>query len=162
MSREADIIAADIISTELSLPAGRVVVGLENFDSPKDSSLYVIVMTAEARILSANNFFDADSNEEVKQVVMYGRLNVEAVSRGREAMERKEEIVAALKSQYAENLLETEQARIFRVGDIQDLSAVEGASALKRYRIPVIMSYMKTYKKTVDIYENFPEEENTE
>jgi len=119
-------------------------------------------MTAETRIVAGNVYFDADTNKEIKEVLCSGAFNIEIVSRGRDAMTRKEEIVSSLKSSYALDTMEKEQCRITRTGQILDLSAVEGASALKRYRIPVNMMYKKTYEKSVSIFETFPREEETE
>jgi hypothetical protein len=159
---DPDIIIADIIQTELALPPGRIVVGLENFSAPKDSDLYIIVMTAEARVIAGSVYFDPDTDKEIKEVLCSSVFNIEIVSRGRGAMTRKEEVVSSLKSSYALDVMEKEQCRITRTGQILDLSAVEGASALKRYRIPVNMMYKKTYEKGVNIFEAFPVEEETE
>lgn len=157
-----DLILCDIITQELGIDPARVVVYNQNFEPPADQDMYVVVITGQFTPVGTVNRFDPDTDEEVKSITGYTELAVEVTSKSREAMERKEEIYMALISGYSVRQQEDNNIKIFRSGDLLDLSFIEGASALHRYRIPVRISSVKTKRTAIEPIDKFrePEVEN--
>ena len=144
-----DIILCDIIATDMNLDPTRVVVYNQNFKSPKDGEIYIVVSEGASRIIGNTNRFDSDNNKEVKKVSVSTTYNIEITSRNTDAKYRKAEVLAAIGSDYSEQKQEENQIRIFRTNQILDLSFIEGRSALHRYRIPVIINSVQKYEKTI-------------
>lgn len=156
---EPDLILADIIQTGLSLTPGRVVVYDENFVAPSDPEIYVIIRKNPARVIGVSNVFDPDTNEEIKSIALNETYDVEISSQNRTAQERYFEVILALASDYSMQQQEANNIRIFRTRDIQDLSLIEGASALRRYLIPVIIDRVETIRTAIVPFESFQEPE---
>ena len=155
---EPDQVLAKILRTYMGLPEDRVVIYNGNFDAPKDPHIYILISYESGQTLGIKNGFDAATEKETAQAVMYNTYAVEIISKSREAMERKEEILMALHSQTGLNIAEENNVRLWRNGNILDLSAIEGASALSRYRINIVMSSLKEKQAPVEYYEHFPKE----
>ena len=156
---EPDLILADIIQTEMGLANGRIVVYDENFKAPSDPEIYIIIRKNPSRVISSSNTFDSDTNEEVKSVTLNETYDVEISSKNRTAQERHPEIIMALTSTYSEQQQEQHAIRIFRTREITDLSIIEGASALRRYLIPVIINRVVTKRTAITPIESFQEPE---
>jgi hypothetical protein len=62
----------------------------------------------------------------------------------------------ALRSQMAIRAAEDNNCSIFIAGPTLDLSSIEGSSALRRYRIPVIMSNIERKTVSADMMTAFP------
>jgi hypothetical protein len=156
---EPDKILCDIIQTAMGLADGRVVAYSQNFDAPKDANIYVVVATGPTRVIGSSKRFNPSTNEEEKCISIAQTFNVEITSKNRDALNRKEEIVVALRSDYAQTKMEENQIAIFRTPQILDLSFIEGASSLHRYRIPVIIHLVKRYSNAVNYIDKY---QNTE
>lgn len=156
---EPDLILANIIQVGLGLAPDRVVVYDENFDAPNDPEIYVIIRKNPARVIGVSNVFDPDTNEEVKSIALNETYDVEISSQNRTAQERYFEVILALASDYSIQQQEANNIRIFRTRDIQDLSLIEGASALRRYLIPVIIDRVETIRTAIVPFESFQEPE---
>lgn len=151
----ADEILADIIAEELEIDSSRVVLYDQNFQAPKDPDIYVIISMGPRRVISSKQEFDPDSNSEIKTVILSTTYNVEIASKNEDAKYRNHEIVMALTSNDAKQKMEENNIAIFRTGQIMDLSAIEGRSALHRYRIPVIIQTIEQKEKVIDYFDNF-------
>jgi len=152
---DPDLILADIISTEMSLDADRVVVYDQNFKPPKDQDIYIIIALQSSRIIGNNNRFNPDTEEEEQYVSVSETYNVEIASKNRDAMTGRFGPNFAIKSTYSQQKQEEHQIRIFRTNQNIDLSFIEGGSSLHRYRIPVIINSTKLDNKAIDFYDNF-------
>jgi hypothetical protein len=62
----------------------------------------------------------------------------------------------ALTSTFSQQQQEAQQMRLTREGAIQDLSFIEGASALHRYQVPVKIFYVKVKTKAIPVIDGFP------
>ena len=150
-----DLILADIIATDMSLDADRVVVYDQNFIPPKDQNIYVIIALQSTRIIGNVNKFDPDTDKEIKSTSLAETYNIEITSKNRDAQTRYHEVVMALTSDYSEQQQELNQIKIFRTGQILDLSIIEASSSLHRYRIPVIINSVKIKETDIVPFENF-------
>lgn len=151
-----DIILCDIITNELSLDPTRVVVYNQNWKSPEDSEIYIVVSEGSTRIIGNTNRFDHVNDKEIKCVSISTTYNIEITSRNTDAKYRAPEVVSALGSVYCQQQQETNEIRIFRTNQITDLSFIEGRSALHRYQIPVIINSVQRYEKAITTYNQFP------
>jgi hypothetical protein len=152
---EPDVLLCDIITHELDIDEDRVVVYDENYDPPKDDLLYIIVSTRKGKPLSVNTKFDYETNEEVSSVTCFDSYDIDITSKNRDAIERKEEVLMALTSFYSIEQQEKNGVKVFRNGDILDLSFIEAASALKRFRISGIISNSKEKRKPASYFDKF-------
>lgn len=157
-----DLILADIISTDMSLDPDRVVVYDQNFKAPKDQDIYVTIALQTSRIIGSNNRFapaedgpPAKNDREIKYISLSEIYNIEITSKNRDALTRYPAVVMALTSDYSEQMQEENQIRIFRTGQVLDLSAIEGTSSLHRYRIPVIINSTQVLEKDITTYNSF-------
>ena len=150
-----DLILADIIQNELQINKDRISMYNQNFTAPSDPDIYIIISTGNTKILSSKTEYDGNTNEEVKGVVTYTQLNVDISSQSRDALLRKEEIIMALTSTYSVQQQELNTIKIWRNGDILDLSLVPGSSALHRYRIPVMISSVIIKRTAVEYFDKF-------
>ena len=131
----------------------------ENFVAPSDPEIYVIIRKNPARVIGVSKTFDPDTDEEVKSIALNETYDVEISSQNRTAQERYFEVILALTSDYSVQQQELNNIRIFRTRDIQDLSLIEGASALRRYLIPVIIDRVETIRTAIVPFDSFQEPE---
>ena len=149
----------NIIKNEMELAEGRIVIFSGSYNAPYDSEIFVIISQGNSKIIASKNEFDESTNEEVKTVTLYTNFTVEITSKNESAIERKEEIIMALTSQQALEIQEKESFKVFRIGDILDLTFIEGASNLYRYQIPVAISHLKQKRTNVNYYDSFEKTE---
>ena len=152
---EPDVLLCKIITHELEIDRDRVVVYDQDYDPPKDDLLYIVVSTRKSKPLSVSNVFDYKTNEEVSTVITYDNFDIDITSKNRDAIERKEEVLMALTSFYSIEQQELNSIKIFRTGDMIDLSFIEAASALKRFRISGIISNIKEKRKAAAYFDKF-------
>lgn len=160
---KVDLILCGIIATDMGLDPNRVVVYNQNWKSPQDDGIYIIISEGPSRIIgNTNRFKPADPeavpptvDREVKCVSTSTTYNIEITSRNTDAKYRKAEILAAIGSNYSEQQQELNQIRIFRTIQILDLSFIDGRSSLHRYQIPVIINSVQTYEKPLVTYNKF-------
>jgi len=152
MQSDVDVMLCDIISTQMDIEPERVVVYAENYDPPKDDGLYIVVSTRRGKPISNVRRFDYENNREIQSLVTYDTFDIDITSKNRDAIDRKEEVLMALNSFYSEDKQAENSVKIFKMGEILDLSFIEAASALKRFRIPVMVSNIKTKTKVTDNY----------
>lgn len=154
---EPDLLLADIITIFMGLDATRVIVSSENYNPPKDQGIYITIQTDPTDIMGVSQIFNPATNSEESSLSAFQRLTVNITSRDRSALQRKEEVVMALTSNYAQQQMEKQQCRIFREGPILDLSFIEASKALHRYQIPVKITYVKTKTISVAVFDTFPD-----
>jgi hypothetical protein len=152
---EPDLNLCDNIETDIALSTSRVVVYDENFKPPKDQDIYITVALGSSKIIGNNNRFNPVTNEEEQYITVSETYNIEVTSINRDALTRYYEVITAIKSTYSQQKQELNQIRIFRTGQVLDLSFIEGTSSLHRYRIPVIINSTKVIEKVIDYYDNF-------
>jgi hypothetical protein len=155
MQKDIDILICDIITVGLGLEPEKVVVYSENWDPPKDQGIYIVVSTRRGKPISNVRKYDSTTNEEVQTVVTYDFVDIDITSKDRTALDRKEEVLMALNSTYSDQVQNENNIKIFRLGEIMDLSFIEAASALKRFRIPCIVSNVKEKRTVINYFDKF-------
>jgi hypothetical protein len=146
---------AMILQQYLNLP-GRVVKYNQGWLAPKDWNLYITISASEpAHVIGQKNEFDPSADTEHAFVSMQAKFDVEVISRDESALARKEEVFMAVNSALALRIAEANNLRIWRAGDFLDLSALEGASILCRYRTVIAINYMREKSADADYFDKF-------
>lgn len=148
---------ADLIQNYMGLAADRVILKNEGFDAPKDAGIYVLVLYdgPAAPLVALTSQKDYAAGTEKMSSVAHERFAIEVISRGRDATDRHKEALFALQTTTAIRAMEDNNTSIWRAGDILDLSAIEGSGALRRYRIPVIMSNIESKTTAAAMIDKF-------
>ncbi|GBR73936.1 hypothetical protein NO1_1195 [Candidatus Termititenax aidoneus] len=146
---------ANILQQYMQLP-GRVVKYNQGWHAPKDWNLYITISASEpSKTIATKNEFDSDTLKENAYVVSQGRFAVEVISRNDEAITRREEVFMAINSALALRIAEANNLSIWRTGGFVDLSALEGASMLCRYRTVVAINYMRQKSADAEYFDKF-------
>lgn len=151
------LLFCEILQREMNLATGRVYLWDQKIMQPTDSGLYIAVAVLSCKPFANTNFLDGNGNA-VQSVNMYAMLQIDIISRGPEARDRKEEIILALKSDYAES---QQEGNSFYIGTLPagaqflNLSSQDGAAIPYRYNISVAMQYFFTKTKAVPYFGTF-------
>lgn len=153
------LLFCDVIQKEMGLADGRVYVYDQKIFQPTDYDLYIAVTEAIPKPFGNNRQYATDSDNVYKQfqsVNMQSMLDIDAISRGPSARDRKEEIIMALNSTYSE---QQQEANAFFIGNISthflNLSNVDGAAIPYRFKISCMIQYCKTKITPVNYYDKF-------
>jgi len=143
------LLFCDVLQTGLGLSSGRVYLWDQKLMQPKDSSLYIAVSVLSCKPFANTNRLNSSGNSE-QSVNMYATLQLDVISRGPVARERKEEIILALNSNYAQAQQERNSFYIGKLppgASFRNLSQEDGAAIPYRFSIDVAIQYV--VKKTV-------------
>ncbi len=138
-----------IIINQMGLKPEVVNIYDEKWKIPPTDELFIVLEYRSGKVIANRNIFVSDGEDPVEnqEVNMLEQIVVGIFSRDRSATQRKEEVLMAILSSYAERQQEKYSFKIARVGPIVDLSAVEGVAMLKRYDID--LSVYAWYSKTI-------------
>ncbi len=161
------ILFCDILQKELGLPNGRVYLWDQKIMQPHDSDLYIAVSESSCQSIGSTNTNVAVGGglESLQTVVMSATIMVDFISKGPAARDRKEELIAALSSNYSKY---QQDANSFNVAVLSvnaqftNLSHVDGAAIPYRFQIPVKIKYLKTKSLGVEYFDKFDFEVETD
>ena len=146
-----------IIHAFTSIPADRIILKNEKYDAPKDGGPYVLIdYDGAAGLVGINSHPDYATSMETITATAHERFSVELCGFGQSTTDKKDHIPMALKSQMAIRAAEDNNCSIFVAGPTLDLSSIEGSSALRRYRIPVIISNIERKTVAEGMIDKFP------
>lgn len=147
----------DIIQHEMSLANGRVYFWDQKIFQPQDNDLYIAVGIQTCKPFS--NIKKFNSSGDTTQVVnMLAVVTIDAISRGPAARDRKEEILMALFSPYAQSQQEINGFSIGRLppgGQFVNLSLVDGAAIPYRFNISINVQYAVTKILASPFFDDF-------
>jgi len=148
----------DIIQNQLNLAAGSVYLWDQKINIPIDGGLYVAVSSLNQKAFGSSNSYNPTTGlVDTQSVNMQSDLQLDIFSRSTLARDRKEEIVMALDSVYAQQQMAMNSFSIGRLpSQFTNLSSVDGAAILYRYSITVRMQYFVTKTGSVPYYSSFP------
>lgn len=156
----------DIIQTEMQLASDRVWIWDQKIFKPQDSGPFVVVGITSCKPFGNTNKNAADDTEltGIQSINMRATLFIEIISRDTSALERKEEILMALNSNYSEQQQERNSFRVFPITpNFINLSEVDGAAIPYRFNLSVNVMYMVTKTQAVEYFDTFdPPEVTTE
>lgn len=149
------ILLCEIIQSEMDLAPGRVYLWDQKIMQPTDFDLYVAVSVPNPRPFANSRTQSSDGITVVQSVNMYAAIDIDIISRGPAARDRKEEIILALNSTYSQ---QQQQANSFFVGTLStafvNINDIDGAAIPYRYRISIGMQYMVSKVKTPPFYDS--------
>lgn len=163
MVGNALLLFCEIIQREMDLPSDHIYLWDQKIFQPTDSDPYIAVGIASCKPF-ANTIRDGANGWDtaVQCVNMYATIDIDILSRGPAARDRKEEVILALQSIYAQS---QQEANSFYIGKIStgfiNLSQIDGAAIPYRFRISVALQYTVTKTKAVDYFDTFADAEVT-
>jgi len=152
------LLLCEIIQKEMNLPNGRVYLWDQKIEQPKDSDLYIPIAITSCKPFGNSNrpVSNGGSLDADQSVNMLASIDINIISRGPAARDRKEEIVLALMSNYAQR---QQNANCFYIGKLPtsflNLSQVDGAAIPYRFNISVNMQYAVCKVKPTEFYNDF-------
>ncbi len=154
------LLFCEMIQSELGLSNGRVYLWDQKIFQPSDNGLYVVVSVMSCKPFANTISPDPTTGWDtaIQSVNMMATLDIDIMSRGPAARTRKEEVILALNSDYAQF---QQEANSFLIGKIPpgarflNLSFIDGAAIPYRYRISVNMQYSVTKTKAIPYFDTF-------
>jgi len=144
------------LEKEMSIPNGQIMLGLENWEIPKNDGLYIALFYGPDIIVGTTNEFDAVTNLEIQSTAMLHEIMIDALSFDSSARIRKEEIVMALNSVFAQQQLEAELMKINGIPtSFVPTPDLEETKWLNRYRLGFHMNALYQKIKAVSYYDSF-------
>ena len=147
---------ADIIQSYMDLADDRVILKDEGFEAPKDDGIYVLIEYETGKTIGIKSEVDPATGLETMSRSSFETFAIEVISRSRDATDRWQEAQLALFSVAGQQAAESANVSFFRGGDPMDLSEIEGSGALRRYRIPIIVSNVQSKTASVPMIDKFP------
>jgi hypothetical protein len=154
---DALILFCEIIQRELGLADGRVFLWDQKLERPKDNDLYIAVSVVSCKPFSNTNRLNS-SGESEQSVNMQATLQIDVISRGPAARTRKEEVILALNSNYAQS---QQERNSFYIGKLPagsrfvNLSEIDGMAIPYRYSVSVNLQYMVKKTKVVSYIDTY-------
>jgi hypothetical protein len=130
-----------ICKEQLHLKDDHVSIYDQKWVIPDFDDMFLTIEYRNSRMIANRNIFDDSGSTPVEwqELNMLENIIVGVFSRTMEAFDRKEEVLMAIKSQFAQFLQEAYMFKIARAGEILDLSYLEGTAMLKRYDIELMV-----------------------
>lgn len=149
---------ADIIRREMGLTQDQVWLWDQKFNIPTDEKLYVAIRFLSAKPFGNSNRFlgSEEDGEAVQSVNMNALMSIDIFSRSAIARDRKEEIILALQSDYAQRQQELNSFYVAKLSSgFVDLSQIDGPAIPYRFNITVNMQYFVKKRKSVPYFDTF-------
>lgn len=152
-------LVCDILQSEMELDDGRVYIWDQKIMAPNDEGLFIAVSILQSKPFANTNEIVNESGTlyEVKSVNTRDLISVDVISRGPQARMRKEEVLMALKSVYAD---QQQASNRFYIGTLPtafvNLSEIDGAAIPYRFNISLALQYTVIKRKIVGYYDTFP------
>lgn len=155
-------VLGDILKVEMILRDGQIMLGLENWVIPKDAGLYVSLTYGPDKTVGQSNEFNVVTNEEVQSVAMLHEIAIDILSFDGSARLRKEEVIMALNSVYAQNALDLASMSINSLPQsFLPVPSLEETKQLNRFRLSFSMNALHQKTKPVDYYDKFKDADVT-
>ena len=160
-----DYIRAIIVASMYDIDPDRISISNQKFKIPTDDGIFILIETKGApKIISVRSAMEMVNGAytEVQMVNTQEIVAVNIYSRNMDAIRRKEEILMALNSVYAQGIQEINGFSIARMARIERLNELEASAMLNRFEIsiPVFSWFYKTTGQ--DYYDSFTAEVKTE
>lgn len=152
-------LVCDIIKNQMGLADDQVYLWNQKFDITPDSRLYVVIGIIACKPFGNVNFQDGSGSglASIQSLNMLATLSIDIFSRSTEALTRKEEVIMALKSNYAES---QQEINSFGLGVLPtgfvNVSDEQGSAILYRFNISINLQYTVSKTQAVDYYDNYP------
>lgn len=161
MVGDALLLLCNIIEKEMNLANDQVWIWNQKEFVPKDSRIYVNIGVLTCKPFANTNQFN-DDGTVTQSVNMQEMISIDILSRGPDARTRKEELILALNSVYAQQQQETNGFYIAKLSTtFVNLSEIDGAAIPYRFNISANLQYFIKKTKVVPYFDDFSEVEIT-
>lgn len=148
-----------ILQHEMGLEAGQLMLGLENWEIPKNVGLYVALLYGPETVIGNNNYNSLDESGEYSEVqdsVMLHMIDIDIMSFDSSARLRKEAVLWAVQSYYAQTLMEQYQMRLAATpGSFSPVqNSLEETKQLNRFKITIMINAMHRNVKATPYYDS--------
>tara|TARA_R110000764_G_scaffold116029_1_gene202926 strand:+ start:855 stop:1418 length:564 start_codon:yes stop_codon:yes gene_type:complete len=140
MDRLASQVIIDILASEMGFGSSNIWIRDQNKKIPNDDGFYAIVGMTDAVPISSNSnvFFDDPDMKERLTVQLKENIQIDIFSRSNDAITRRWEVIASLRSLFSMQQQEINGFKIMRLpNSFINSSVAEGGSQLNRYSITV-------------------------
>lgn len=151
-------LVCDIIQKSMGLNEGQVYLYNQKIDIPTDSQIYIAVGVISCKPFGNTKTSDGSGLgfRNIQSTNFQSLLSIDILSRSIEALNRKEELLMALNSQYSQTQQELNGFYIARLSSaFANLSEVDGAAIPYRFNISVNVQYQITKTTPVDYFDSF-------
>lgn len=146
----------NILAAYTGISRERIILKNEKFDAPKDGAPYIlIVYDGMAGMVGITSKKDFTADTETMTMSAHERFAIELCGFGQATTDQKNWVPMALRSSLAIRAAEDANCSIYVAGPTLDLSSIEGSSALRRYRLPVIISNIERKTLAEDMIDKF-------
>lgn len=155
----------DLLQSELELADDQVVEYNNKWIVPNDQRMYVVLTIFSCKPFSnyRSEIATTDGMQTQQVTNFQALLQIDAISRSKIALDRKEEILMALNSIAAE---QSQLANGYLIGKITtgfvNNSSIDGAAIPYRFTLSLNIQYAVTKTKDIDFYDSFTKEVHTE
>ena len=155
--RPVDILR-EIIVEGLAIDGNRVMIWNNKSSIPKDEYLFISLEQAASKPFSniSKEEDRMDGYYEVQTLTTLENYNIDILSRNLEALQRKEEVIMALRSNYSQSKQVANGMMISKIASLIDISGVEASARLFRFQCVVTLQASYTKEKVIEYYETFP------
>lgn len=150
-------VVASVLSRQIGLTKGQLMVGLENWRIPKDRGLYVALFYGPEEVVGNNSTTGLDSAGnfvEVQEAAMLHHIDVDVMSFGDAARTGKEKVLWAIGSQAAQAAMETYGMRLGSTpSSFVPIPTLEPSKWLNRFRSTFAVYALHRNVNIVQYYE---------
>jgi hypothetical protein len=147
----------EIIRHELGLPEGRVYLYNQKLNKLSDQGLFIAVGVGFTKPYATVVRFDPAINAEVRTLRLSTTLSIDVMSKGEEALERKEEVLLALSGIYSQQVQAANGFKIARnAGSFVPLNELDGSAIPYRFNLSVPFMYnVRQVKRDAEYFDTF-------
>lgn len=157
MPREAIKVIADVLSNQMAIPIGQIMLDYERYTIPINNGLYIALAYLGGKPIANNNYFDGNTLIETQSVVMLYQIQIDIMSFDSSARTRKEEVYQSLRSIYAEQAMEANGMQIARIPmGFVDTASLEETKMLNRFTITIQVTALLKKTQSPSYYDTFP------
>jgi hypothetical protein len=147
----------DIIRKEMNLNQQNIWIHSQNRKIPPQSQeLYVTVGCVDFLPISSKSRYNPVDDTEIQTVYGRATVQIDILSRSREARIRRAELLMALNSYYSKEVQDKKQFRIFELpARFINTSSLEGGSEINRFSLIIRAMISEDKVKETDYYDTF-------
>lgn len=154
------MLVRDIIVSEMGLSDDQAWLYQQKFDVPSDSRLYVSIGVLSNKPFGKSTRTGADGESADQSANWAATLSIDIFSRSTEALNRKEELILALNSLYAQTQQEANGFYIAKLPTaFVNVTDEEGSALVYHFNMSLVVQYSVTKSKPVAYYDDFPDVE---
>ena len=143
-----------IIKTFMELDDDQVYIYNQKVMVPKDYKLYVAVGISSIKPFASKSVFDGTN--EVSTTNVQASISINIMSRGPDALNKKEMVIMSLNSMFSRNIQAAQGFKIAKLPTgFNDLSNIDGSAIPFRFNISVNVLYSIKRVKSADYYGTF-------